>query len=170
MKPKRIIMPGEPRARPVRPRPVRAVRAAALAVRPATAADLPWVTAWTSRLGLPMPTSRRVRTYILLEDGQRVGHLAGREDQLTIEARRQSLMWLISGFIVPASRGRGLMMRFCEILSREVYDKGKVGARVAADNARMHKLMAVGGWTVRRRTRRYTDYLLDLGKPFRAKG
>jgi hypothetical protein len=139
-----------------------------LSVRPAVPADLPWITAWSDQLQLPVPTARRIITYILLDGDQRIGHIAGREDQLVVDRQRVSVMWVISAFLIPSARGRGLFMRFAEMLSREVYPKGKVGARVAADNARMHKLMAIGGWKVRRTTRNFVDYLLDLEKPFRA--
>ncbi len=154
-----------PRAVPVRRPPT---AAAALSVRPASAGDIPWISAWASELQLPVPTARRVMAYILLEGELRVGHIAGRVDPLVIDRQRVPVMWVISAFLIPSARGRGLFMRFVEILSRDLYPRGKVGARVAASNARMHKLMSVGGWTVRRSTRNYVDYLIDLEKPFKA--
>lgn len=159
-----------PRSRPSAAPRARAgfAPAPSLAVRAATPADRPWIEAWAAQLQLPVPTARRVQTFLLLEDGQRIGHLAAREDVLPNGRAGEPVLWIISAFLVPAARGRGLMLRFGEMLSRDIYRKGRVGARIAADNARVHKLMAVGGWTVRRSTRRYVDYMLDLNAPFRA--
>ncbi|MFL4470112.1 DUF4157 domain-containing protein [Tateyamaria armeniaca] len=60
------------------------------------------------------------------------------------------------------------MPRFCELLSRAHYPSGKAAARIAADNARMHRFMGKGRWRQVRKTARYTDYVLDLAHPFKA--
>ena len=142
-------------------------RDAALSIRPATPADRPWIESWASQLQLPVPTARRVRTFLLIQDGQRIGHLSAREDLMLVQRHREPVMWIISAFLVPSARGKGLMLKFGEMLSREVYGEGKVAARVAADNTRVRKMMSVGGWTVIRLTRRYVNYVLDLRAPFR---
>ena len=136
--------------------------------RRAEPADIPWIEAWAARLGLPAPTSRGVMSFVLLKDGERVGYLAAR-DQLVDTARgREPMRWIVSAFLVPAVRGQGLLMRFGELLSRQVYPQGKVGARIATHNARMLKLMRVGGWTRLRTTRQYVDFTLELRAPFRS--
>jgi hypothetical protein len=173
---KRIIpsLAREQDARPARraaatsPAPAAAEEAAGLSTRAATAGDLPWLQAWAAQLGLPAPRSRRVRSFILLKDSQRVGYMAVREDLAETEGAREPIMWVVSAFLVPALRGQGLILKFGEILSRQIYTKGKVGCRVAADNARMMRLMSKGGWKKTYSTRRFTDFTLELDGPFRA--
>jgi hypothetical protein len=137
-----------------------------LSARPAEAADLPWLQTWAAHLGLPAPRSRRVRSFILLKDAQRVGYLAMREELIDTERGREPIMWIVSAFLIPSLRGRGLILKFGEILSEQVYPKGKVGFRVAADNLRMLKLVARPGWKKLHSTRRFTDFMLQLDAPF----
>jgi hypothetical protein len=144
------------------------VDAAGLSVRQAAASDLPWLQSWPAQLGLPAPRWRRVRSFILLRDSQRVGYFAIREQMINTARGQEPVMWVISAFLIPALQGQGLILKFGEILSRQFYPKGKVGCRVAADNARMMKLMANGGWTKLHSTRRYTVFMLELDGPFRA--
>jgi hypothetical protein len=141
-----------------------------LSARPAEAADLPWLQTWAAHLGLPAPRSRRVRSFILLKDAQRVGYLAIREEMIDTGRGREPIMWIVSAFLIPSLRGQGLILKFGEILSEQVYPKGKVGFRVAADNLRMLKLVARPGWRKLHSTRRYTDFMLQLDAPFRASG
>jgi hypothetical protein len=141
---------------------------AGLSTRPATADDLPWLQSWAAQLGLPAPRSRRVRSFILLKDNQRVGYLAAREEMAEGGGGREPVMWIASAFLIPALRGQGLILKFGEILSRQYYQKGKLGCRVAADNATMMNLMARGGWRKTHSTRRFTDFTLELDAPFRA--
>jgi hypothetical protein len=141
-----------------------------LSARPAGAADLPWLQTWAAHLGLPTPRSRRVRSFILLKDAQRVGYLAIREEMIDTERGREPIMWIVSAFLIPSLRGQGLILKFGEILSEQVYPKGKVGFRVAADNLRMMKLVARPGWKKLHSTRRFTDFMLQLDAPFRASG
>lgn len=156
--------------RPVRRAPQAAFPrgGAALSVRPLAADDLPWVQAWTAQLGLPAPRTCRVRAFILLEGDRRVGYLAARSTAFNTGQGREPVMWIVGTFLIPSRRGRGLLPRFCEILSRGHYPGGKAAARVAADNATMHRFMATGGWRKVRTTTRYTDYVLELDGPFRA--
>jgi hypothetical protein len=139
-----------------------------LTARTAEAADLPWLQAWAAQLGLPAPRSRRVRSFMLLKDSQRVGYIAARHDMLEAARGREPILWIVSAFLIPSHRGRGLILRFCEILSRQYYRKGKVGCRVAAGNAAMLKLMARGGWKQLHATRRFVDFMLELDAPFEA--
>jgi hypothetical protein len=139
-----------------------------LSTRPASAADLPWLQSWTTYYGLPAPMLRRIRSFILLKDGQRVGYFAMRDSIIETERGREPMLWIVSAFLIPALRGQGLILKFGEILSRQYYRKGKVGCRVAADNSRMLKLMARGGWKKLHTTRRYTDFMLELDGPFRS--
>ena len=139
-----------------------------LSTRVATADDLPWLQTWAAQLGLPAPRSRRVRSYILLKDGQRVGYMAAREDMAEGGDGREPVMWIVSAFLTPALRGQGLILKYGEMLSRQYYQKGKVGCRVAADNAPMMQLVARGGWRKTHSTRRFTDFVLELDAPFRA--
>lgn len=141
---------------------------AGLSTRPATADDLPWLQTWAAQLGLPAPRSRRVRSFILLKDSQRVGYMAAREDIAETGDGREPVMWIVSAFLIPALRGQGLILKYGEMLSRQYYRKGKVGCRVAADNAAMMKLMSRGGWRKTHSTRRFTDFMLELEAPFRA--
>ncbi|WP_372570733.1 hypothetical protein [Ruegeria jejuensis] len=133
-----------------------------------TPADLPWVQTWTSQLRLPNPGSARIRGYVLTRDGRRAGYLAARATAFNTGQGREPVMWIVSAFLLPASRGKGLLPRFCELLSRAHYPSGKAAARIAADNARMHRFMNKGRWRQVRKTARYTDYVLDLAQPFTA--
>lgn len=143
--------------------------ATGLSTRVATADDLPWLQTWAAQLGLPAPRSRRVRSFILLKDGQRVGYMAAREDMAEDGGGgREPVMWIVSAFLTPALRGQGLILKYGEMLSRQYYQKGKVGCRVAADNAPMMRLMARGGWRKTHSTRRFTDFVMELDAPFRA--
>ena len=140
-----------------------------LSTRVATADDLPWLQTWAAQLGLPAPRSRRVRSYILLKDGQRVGYMAAREDMAEDSGGgREPVMWIVSAFLIPALRGQGLILKYGEMLSSQYYQKGKVGCRVAADNSTMMRLMARGGWRKTHSTRRFTDFVMELDAPFRA--
>jgi hypothetical protein len=141
-----------------------------LSVRPAEAADLPWLQTWAAQLGLPAPRSRRVRSFILLKDSQRVGYLAMREQMIDAERGREPIMWIVSAFLIPSLRGQGLILKFGEILSEQVYPKGKVGFRVATDNLQMLKLVERPAWKKLHSTRRFTDFMLQLDAPFRASG
>jgi len=177
---KRIITPPseEQGARPARRAAAQAAslggggaggdEAAGLSTRAATADDLPWLQTWAAQLGLPAPRSRRVRSFILLKGSQRVGYMAAREDLAEVDGGREPVMWIVSAFLIPALRGQGLILKFGEILSRQFYQNGKVGCRVAADNAPMMRLMAKGGWKKTHSTRRFTDFTLELDGPFRA--
>lgn len=142
--------------------------AAGLSARVATAADLPWLQTWAAQLGLPAPRSRRVRSFVLLKDGQRVGYMAARDEMADAGRGRESMLWVVSAFLIPTLRGQGMILKFGEILSRDHYRKGRVGCRVAADNTRMMRLMARGGWKKLHTTRRFTDFMLELDAPFRA--
>jgi hypothetical protein len=139
-----------------------------LSVRPAEAADLPWLQTWASHLGLPAPRSRQVRSFILLKDSQRVGYWAMREEMIDAERGREPIMWIVSAFLIPSLRGQRLMPKFGEVLSERFYQKGKVGFRVAADNTRMLRLVGRHGWNKLHSTRRFTDFMLELDAPFRA--
>ena len=139
-----------------------------LSVRTAEAADLPWLQTWAAQLRLPAPRSRRVRSYILLKDSQRVGYLAMREQMIDAERGREPIMWIVSAFLIPLLRGQGLMPKFGEILSRQFYPRGKVGFRVAADNTRMLRLVGRPGWKKLHSTRRFADFMLEFDAPFRA--
>jgi hypothetical protein len=139
-----------------------------LSARMAEAADLPWLQTWAAHLGLPAPRSRRVRSFILLKDSQRVGYLAMREQMVDAERGREPIMWIVSAFLIPSLRGQGLMPKFGEILSRQFYPRGKVGFRVAADNTRMLRLVGRPGWKKLHSTRRFADFMLELDAPFRA--
>lgn len=158
-------------ARPAPPRAAVALaptRGTGLSARVAEAPDLPWLQTWAAHLGLPAPRSRRVRSFILLKDAQRVGYLAAREELVDAERGREPIMWVVSAFLIPSLRGQGLILRFGEILSAQFYPKGKVGFRVATDNVRMAKLAARRGWQKRRSTQRYTDFVVEFDAPFRA--
>jgi hypothetical protein len=119
------------------------------------------------RLGLPTPRSGRVRQFVLLEDGQRVGYMAGRPSMLNLGNGREPVMWIVGTFLIPSKRGRGLIPKFGEILCRQEFPSGKVAARVAADNTRMHRFMAAGQWKKLRTTHRYVEYALELKAPYR---
>jgi hypothetical protein len=182
---KRIITPLVEEQRQQKPRPRAApqasslrsaggggeaeVDATGLSTRVATADDLPWLQTWAAQLGLPAPRSRRVRSFILLKDGQRVGYMAAREDMAEDGGGgREPVMWIVSAFLIPSLRGQGMILKYGEMLSRQYYQKGKVGCRVAADNAPMMRLMSRGGWRKAHSTRRFTDFVLELDAPFRA--
>jgi len=94
--------------------------------------------------------------------------MAIRDDMIDSGRSREPILWILSAFLIPSLRGQGLILRFGEILSRQYYQKGKVGCRIAADNTRMLKLMARGGWKKLHATRRYVDFMMDLDGPFRA--
>jgi hypothetical protein len=175
---KRIISATEKRPGASAPPPPAALRSATeesqtegtgLSARPATASDLPWLQTWAAHLGLPAPRSRQVRSFILLKDSQRVGYLAVRDDMIDSSGRgREPILWIVSAFLIPSLRGQGLILKFGEVLSEQYYHKGKVGCRVAADNMRMLKLVARGGWKKLHSTRRFVDFMLELDSPFRA--
>ena len=175
---KRIITETEERRAPAagRPKPAAPEAAAAepagegqgLSSRVAEAADLPWLQTWAAHLGLPAPRSRRVRSFILLKDGQRVGYMAARDDLIDTGSGPEPVLWIASAFLIPSLRGRGLILKFGEVLSRQHYQSGKVACRVAADNTRMMRLVSRGGWKKLHSTRRYTDFMLELDAPFRA--
>jgi hypothetical protein len=176
---KRIIRESEPRRASPVPRPQAAATVwastgqtpadgSALSARMAEAADLPWLQTWAAHLGLPAPRSRRVRSFILLKDAQRVGYLAMREQMIDAERGREPIMWIVSAFLIPSLRGQGLMPKFGEILSERFYPKGKVGFRVAAGNTRMLRLVGRPGWKKVHSTRRFTDFMFELDAPFRA--
>lgn len=149
-------------------RPQRDATAPALGVRPVAATDLPWVQAWAAQLGLPAPRSRRVRSFVLLKDHERIGSLSAREGMIDTGGGREPIMWIAAAFLTPANRGKGLILKFGEILSRDYYRNGKVGARIATNNAKMHKIMTAGRWKKVRTTRRFVDYMLELQQPYRA--
>ena len=110
-----------------------------------------------------------MRSFILLKDGQRVGYMAAREDMAEDgSGGREPVMWIVSAFLIPALRGQGLILKYGEMLSRQYYQKGKVGCRVAADNETMKRLVARGGWRKTHSTRQFSDYVLELDAPFRA--
>jgi hypothetical protein len=139
-----------------------------LSARQAAAADLPWLQTWAAQLGLPAPRSRQIQSIVLLRDGQRVGYMAIRNDMVETARGREPILWIVSAFLIPGLRGQGLILKFGELLSRQYYQKGKVGCRVAAENSPMMRLMARGGWKKLHSTRRYTDFVLELDGPFRA--
>ena len=137
-----------------------------LSVRLANANDFPWVQSWTSKLQLPTPRTTRVRSFILQENDKRVGYMAGRHSMLNLGNGVEPAMWIVGAFLIPSKRGKGLLPRFGAILSEQVFPEGKVLARVAAANSRMHEFMTAGRWHRIRSTRRYTDYSLELDVPF----
>jgi hypothetical protein len=153
--------------RPVR-RPEHPPAGGPLGFRPVAPQDLPWVQSWTSQLRLPAPVTQRVRSFVLIEADRRVGYLAARLTAFNTGAGREPVMWIVSAFLIPSHRRRGLLPRFCELLSRAHYPGGKTAARIAAGNAAMHRFMARGGWRQIRRTARYSDYLLEFSGPYRA--
>lgn len=138
-----------------------------LSTRRANASDIPWIESWSASLGLPAPTAGLMQ-FMLLRDGQRVGYLAARDQLLDVGRGPENVRWIVSAFLLPGVRGQGLLMRFGEQLSRQVYRAGKVGARIAAHNTRMLKLMKIGGWTKIGGSRRYSDFVLELQAPFHA--
>ena len=158
--------PPAPRSAPA-PAPTLAA-APLLGVRPVSASDLPWVQAWATQLGLPAPRSQRVRSFILLKDQERIGYLSARDSMLDTGNGREPMMWIVAAFLTPAHRGQGLILKYGEILSRDYYRNGVVGARIATNNARMHKIMEAGRWKKLRTTRRFVDYALELDAPYRA--
>ncbi len=137
-------------------------------MRPVAAADLPWVQAWATQLDLPAPRSRRVRSFILLKDQERIGYISARESTLDVGNGLESVMWIVAAFLTPANRGQGLILKYGEILSRDYHRSGVVAARIATNNARMHKIMLAGRWKKVRTTRRFVDYMLELNAPYRA--
>jgi hypothetical protein len=128
------------------------------------------VESWCASLGLlPLPTGR-VRSRLLLIDDQRVGFIAGREDWLDMGRGRESVLWIMAAFLVPAARGQGNLARFAQMLTSQLYPTGvKLAARVAVHNARMHTFMRAGGWRKLGSTRQYTDYVLELDAAYRPK-
>ncbi len=141
-----------------------------ISYRPVRPEDIPWIQVWSTQLRLPIPGSTRLRGYILTERGRNVGYLAARATAFNTGQGREPVMWIVSAYLIPSHRGKGLLPRFCEILSRNLYRSGKAAARIAADNSRMHRFMTKGGWRKVRTTGRYTDYVLDLAHPFKAFG
>lgn len=144
--------------------------AATLSIRSVEAADLPWVQAWTTQLNLPAPRSPRVRSFILTEEQNRIGYLAGRASFLDCGQGREPVMWIVCAFLIPAKRRKGLLPKFGEILSRQYFQEGKVAARIAPNNVNMHRFMATGQWRKLRTTRRFVEYMLELHAPYRAAG
>ena len=138
-----------------------------LSVRLAKPHDEPWLAAWLAEEGLPIPRSRRSRSVVLLQDGQRVGHLAVKEGVIETARGREPVMWIVSLFLVPSFRRQGIMVRFGELLSRDFFPPGKVAAHVAHDNTRVVKLLDQGGWQRIRTTGKYIEFLLELKRPFR---
>lgn len=130
--------------------------------------DIHWIQSWSAQLRLPTSGNTRLRGYILTEQSRNVGYLAARPTAFNTGQGREPVMWIVSAFLIPSHRGRGLLPRYCEILSRALYSSGKAAARIAADNDRMHRFVNKGGWRKVRTTRRYTDYVLELASPFRA--
>ena len=166
----RVRIVADPQLRPARRAVTSAPKVAngsALSVRRLSPPDLPWVQAWTTQLALPTPKSGRVRQFVLLEGEQRVGYMAGRPSMLNLGNGREPCMWIVGAFLIPSKRGNFLIPRFGEILSRQEYPAGKLAARVAANNTRMHRFMASGRWKKLRKTRRYVDYVLELKAHFR---
>ncbi|MBI1356592.1 MAG: hypothetical protein GC160_19805 [Acidobacteria bacterium] len=119
-------------------------------------------------MALPAPKSRRVRSFILLKDQERIGYLSARDSMLDAGNGREPVLWIVAAFLTPANRGQGLILKYGEILSRDYHRSGAVGARIAANNARMHKIMEAGRWKKLRTTRRFTDYILELEAPYQA--
>lgn len=130
--------------------------------------DLPWVQAWTTKLGLPTPRSGRVRSFILLENERRIGYLAGRPSLLNLGNGREPVMWIVGAYLIPSKRGKGLIPKFAEMLSPQEYPVGKLAARVAIDNTRMHRFMTSGRWKKLRKTRRFVEYVLELKAPYQS--
>jgi len=143
---------------------------AGLGYRPMKPDDVPWIQSWTTQLRLPTPGSARLRGFILTENGKNVGYLAARATAFNTGQGREPVMWIVSAFLIPSHRGRGLLPRFCELMSSTQFPTGKVAARIAADNAQMHRFMSKGGWRKVRSTARYTDYVLELARPYKAFG
>ena len=171
----RIIDPdtrGRARAPNLRPtrtlRPTATARDEKLSMRLATPSDLAWILSWAAQLGLPAPRTRRVRSIVLLQDGQRVGHMGVREGVIETTRGREPVMWIISAFLVPSARHQGLMVKFGELLSRDFFPSGKIGAHIASDNTRVLKLMHEGGWQKIRTAGKYIEYMLEIKSPFRA--
>jgi hypothetical protein len=158
----------DPHPRRARAAPLATKPDEGLGFRPLGPEDLPWVQTWTAQLRLPNPGSARIRGFVLTKQGRRVGYLAARSTAFNTGQGREPVMWIVCAFLIPSCRGRGLLPRFCEMLSRAHFPAGKAAARIAADNAVMHRFMARGGWRQVRKTRRYTDYVLELLRPFAA--
>jgi hypothetical protein len=137
-----------------------------LVMRPATQADTPWIMSWSTEIGLPATQSRRARSFILLKDGQRIGYGATRLDNLPGPNGPEPVVWIISVFIVPHMRGKGLVPRFAEIATRQYYNAGRFGARVARTNYRMRKFMEETGWTKAQETQGWIDYTFSLAGPW----
>lgn len=166
----RILTPSQgegaaPRARRV---PTARPSTGALSTRRASPKDIPWIESWAASLGLPAVVGAGALTFVLLEDGQRVGYLAARDQMVDTPLGSEPVRWIVSAFLVPRARGRGLLMRFGALLSQQHHRQGKLGARVSTANTRMLKLMRVGGWTKIRSSRQWVDFVLDLNAPFGA--
>jgi hypothetical protein len=158
--------PARPAARPV----VAAEPPARFGVRARQPADLPWIESWSASLGLPALPAGRVRSRVLLIDGQRVGFIAGRDDWLDVGRGRENVLWIAAAFLVPSARGQGNLMRFAQLLTTELYPQGvTLATRVAAHNQRMQQFMRVGGWRKLSSTRQHSDFVLELRGPYRAK-
>lgn len=138
-----------------------------LSVRLAKPHDEPWLAAWLAAEGLPRPLTRRARSLVLLQDSQRVGHMAVKEGVIETARGREEVMWIISLFLVPAVRGQGIMMRFGQLLSRDFFPTGRVAAHVAVTNTRVVKMLDEGGWRRLRTTGKYIQFMLELERPFR---
>ncbi len=137
-----------------------------LEVRRSTLADLPWIETWATQLGLPAQRGRGITSLIFLKDGQRVGYISAKHDEMMTAMGRQPVQWIMSAFLIPSVRGQGLLLRFGALASRKFYRNGKLGARIATGNRRMLKLMQVGGWRKVRSSRQYQDFVLDLKSPY----
>lgn len=148
----------------------KAAGSGALGYRLMQADDVPWIQSWSAQLRLPTSGNARLRGYILTEHGRNIGYLAARATAFNTGQGREPVMWIVSAFLIPSHRGKGLLPRFCELMSHTLYRSGKAAARIAADNNRMHRFMVKGGWHKVRTTRRYTDYVLELAQPFKAFG
>ena len=137
-----------------------------LTMRPVTAQDLPWLMSWSAEIGLPAPRSRHVRSFIFYKDGQRVGYAATRVQDAPGANGPERIVWIISVFVLPHMRRKGLVPRFAELATRQYYGAGKFGARVARDNHRMRKFMEETGWTKTRESSRWVDYTFTLEGPW----
>jgi len=138
----------------------------AIGYRKLHAEDVPWVQSWSVQLRLPNNGNARLRGFILTEHENKVGYIAVRSTNFNTGRTREPVMWIVSAFLIPSHRRRGLLPRFCELMSPYEFPKGKAAVRIAADNHRMHRFTQKGGWRKVRTTSRYTDYVLELNKPF----
>ena len=121
---------------------------------------------WATQLGLPAQRGRGITSLIFIKDGQRVGYISAKHDEMMTAMGRQPVQWIMSAFLIPSVRGQGLLLRFGALASRKFHRNGKLGARIATGNRRMLKLMQVGGWRKVRSSRQYQDFVLDLKSPY----